>query len=239
MKIQRRTSLRTLPESQQYILDLPYRKALDRQDFIVGDSNLEAVSWIDRWPAWPEAALIIVGPAGSGKSHLAAVWQQKTAAVSVQPGWARRAIADIANEFSGRALLIDCLEDFVQSRSGETFLFHLINYARSEQANLLFLSQTPPAHLQLELNDLRSRLLAMSTVPIVQPDDDLVHGLYAKLFADRQLKVSGEVVNYLLAHANRDFPAIQKLVASLDALSLSKKRAVTVPLVKSVLADLN
>ena len=65
----------------QLALDLRHRVAMGREDFLVSPSNADAVAWIDRWPDWPGPALVIVGPPGSGKTHLGQVWRQPAGAV--------------------------------------------------------------------------------------------------------------------------------------------------------------
>jgi chromosomal replication initiation ATPase DnaA len=226
-----------LSEAYQYILELPLRRAEGRQDFFVSASNVEAVSWIDRWPEWPFQSLVIAGEMGSGKSHLAAVWQKQSGAALLRAENFPRSYSELMEEGHAGPWIIDGLETVVARDGGEECLFHLINHARSQALSLLFLSEKRPALLGIELRDLRSRLLAMTTVSINQPDDELVTALYQKLFAERQIKVDEGVIRFLLAYADRDFATIQLLVSELDKRSLSQKRAVTVPLVRAVLTD--
>src|SRR5690606_329719 len=60
---------------EQLVLALPGRQAQGAEDFLVSRSNAAAVDLVDRWPDWPLAAQLVVGPAGAGKSHLANVWR--------------------------------------------------------------------------------------------------------------------------------------------------------------------
>src|SRR5262249_3943729 len=64
--------------SRQYPLPLPHREAMEADDFMITARNREAVAWIDKWPEWPSHALIIYGPGGAGKTHLAHVWQSRS-----------------------------------------------------------------------------------------------------------------------------------------------------------------
>src|SRR5258707_5609392 len=67
----------------QLSIDLPHRPALGRADFLVSDCNAAALGWIERWPDWPARALVLHGPAGSGKTHLAQLWRERSAGVVV------------------------------------------------------------------------------------------------------------------------------------------------------------
>ena len=200
--------------SGQLALDLGHRPALGREDFLVSPCNEDAVAWVDRWPDWPGPALVIHGPAGCGKTHLARVWRQRsgaTEAAVVED--ADRPVDDVA-------------------------LFHLYNRHAEEGGHFLLTARTPPARWPGRLPDLVSRLTAAPTVAIGPPDDTLIAQVVVKLFADRQLAVGAEVVPYLVTHMERSFAAARRLVAAADDAALAAKRPVTVPLVRDVLAAL-
>ena len=221
----------------QYVLPLPHRSAYGREDFIVSSCNEEAVAWIDRSADWPLQSLVISGETGCGKSHLAAVWQSGTGALQLQPAQIGSSMTELEDWRDGKPLIVDQLEDFQGLEGGEAFLFHLINHAKAESIQLLVLTSLPPAKLSIGLRDLESRLLAMATVSIRQPDDELVRGLYRKLFAERQLKVSDDVIAYLVTHAARGFATVTELVARLDEQALSSKKAVTIPFIRQILQE--
>ncbi len=198
----------------QLTLDLGHRPALGREDFLVAPCNADAVAWIDRWPDWPGPALVIHGPAGCGKSHLAQVWRARsgTSAGSVVED-ADRPDDDVA-------------------------LFHRFNRHAEEGGHMLLTARTPPARWPNRLPDLVSRLAAAPTVAIGPPDETLIAQVVVKLFADRQLDIGPDVVAYLATHMERSFESARNLVAAADTAALAAKRAVTVPLVRTVLAEM-
>jgi chromosomal replication initiation ATPase DnaA len=198
----------------QLALDLGHRPSLGREDFLVAPCNAEAVAWIDRWPDWPGPALVIHGPEGCGKTHLAQVWRQLS-------GAPESSVVEDA----------DRLEDDVG-------LFHAFNSHAEQGTHLLLTARTPPARWPDRLPDLISRLAASPTVEIGPPDDTLIAQILVKLFADRQLDISEGVLPYLVSHMERSFAAARRLVAAADAAALAAKRRVTVPLVREVLAGL-
>lgn len=215
----------------QLPLDLGHRPALGGADFLVAPSNAAAVAWLDRWPAWPGPALMLVGPAGSGKTHLAQVFAARAGALRL--GAADVTVTDLPDRLgAARAAVLDRAE----AAEAEAFL-HLYNILAERGGHLLVVARQAPSRWDIALADLRSRLLAAPVAIIAPPDDALLSAVLVKLFADRQIRVSEEVVAYLLAHLERSFAAAQNVVAALDRAALAAHRRITVPLVRAVLGE--
>ncbi|MEN3973768.1 DnaA/Hda family protein [Emcibacter sp. SYSU 3D8] len=212
----------------QLVFDLPARPAMDREDFLVAACNRDAVSWIDQWPAWPYPALVLHGPAGSGKTHLARVWQQRADAV-----WHDGAGLDshLRDRSQPTAICIDIngrVED-------ETGLFHLFNRALEQGGTLLITGRAPVRDWGIALPDLLSRLQAAPTATLSEPDDALLAAVTVKLFADRQLVVAPELLNYILTRVDRSFAALGDAVSRLDRAALREKRPITPRFAKRIL----
>lgn len=218
---------------QQLPLALELRPALGRDDFMVAQCNRDAVAWIDLWPKWPVPALCLYGPRGCGKSHLAEVWRARSAALSV-------AAIDLAG-CDPDALLGDARGLVIEDADGgidETACFHLYNMLKERDGHLLLTATQPPARWNVGLPDLKSRLGAALVCEISPPDDDLMVGLLLKLFADRQIQAGPQTVSYILPRIERSFVALTDLVAAIDRRALAEKRAVTLPLVRSVMEEM-
>ncbi len=221
--------------AQQIPLDLGHRVALGREDFLVAPCNADAVGWIDRWPVWPAPAFVLHGPAASGKTHLAAVWKNKAHAAWVDA-------ADLtdhdANELAALAdhLVIDHLDPWIGDRAAETTLFHLYNLMKERGTSLLVTMRAAPGQIDFVLADLSSRLRAAPAVTIQPPDDTVLAALLVKLFSDRQLNISADVIAYMLPRMDRSYAAARDLVARADHLALSEKKPVTIALLRQVLA---
>lgn len=225
--------------SRQLAFELGHRPALGQADFIVTASNRDAVAWLDRWPDWPAGALAIHGPAACGKSHLVAVWRSRSNARSLT-----------ADDLSGDALVTHleavghlALDDAeaklaAGGRAAEEGLFHLYNALHARGGSLLLAATRPPAHWRLELPDLASRLSALPAIAVGQPDDALIGAVLGKLFADRQLSVDRQVIDYLAFRMERSFQAARDLVAALDTEALARGRAITKSLAAEVLERL-
>lgn len=223
--------------AKQIPLDLGSRRAFGRADFQIGESNAAAVGWIDRWPKWPAPILILQGPAASGKSHLAAVWQERSSASVVNPEMLTiKTAEDIF--MMGDALVLDGLDPWLGDRAAETTLFHLYNMLKEEQKTMMITMRMSPSVTDFVIPDLASRFRAAPSVGIHAPDDMLLSSVIIKLFSDRQLHVNNDVISYLLPRMERSFAAAQELVERADRKALSEKRRISVPLMRIVLNDL-
>jgi chromosomal replication initiation ATPase DnaA len=223
-----------MPETgrpRQIPLALGHKPALGRDDLIVTPANAEAVSMIDRWPDWPSAVMVLAGPAGSGKSHLASIWREGSEAASV-PSDGRGGI--------GGALTGPILIDGIGSGPfDEAGLFHLLNAVQSNGAHLLFTSRRFPLAWGATLPDLVSRLRAATTVEVHEPDDALLEGVIAKLFADRQVDVEPHVVTYLARRIERSVATAIDVVDRLDRAALEEKSRITRSLAARIVSALD
>jgi chromosomal replication initiation ATPase DnaA len=219
---------------RQLVLDLAHRQALGAEDFLVSSSNEAAIELVDRWPEWPHPVCVVVGPKGSGKSHLANVWRLKSSAgVAAAATLTDAAVAQMSD---GSALVV---EDLDRGISDEQALFHLLNRARGSRLSVLLTSRQASGELEVRIPDLRSRLRALPVVALEAPDEALLKAVLVKLFCDRQLSVDPAVIEYLNLRMERSMAAASLVVAAIDRLALAKHRKVTRPLAAEALASLN
>jgi chromosomal replication initiation ATPase DnaA len=215
---------------RQLNLALGHRESFDRADFLCGPANETALAVIDRWTDWPARAIALIGPEGSGKSHLAAIWA-KAAGARVIAGPAIDA-ASVPEALSAGALAI---EDADRSEFDEAALFHLLNLAREQSAYVLITARKTPASWPTRLPDLASRLRALAVVTLDPPDDTLLAAVLVKLFTDRQLAVDERLIDYLLRRIERSFAAARAAVAELDREAMRLKRPVNRALAAEIL----
>lgn len=200
-------------------------------DFIAGEANALAFSWVERWPDWPYSIMLIYGPKGSGKTHLSHVFSAKSGASFIDPERLGTTPADqilVGNH----AWILDGLGEVAD----EAALAQLINHARARGDYLLITALDSPHALSYELPDLASRIKALPSAALGAPDEALLAGVIAKSFADLQLRIAPEVLSYVITHIERSYEAIQQFVRTMDHLSLTRGRAITIPLVKEALA---
>ncbi len=218
-------------ETVQLPLDLGHHTSLGRESFFAGPCNEDALRWIDRWPDWPAIGLALYGSPGCGKTHLAEIWREKSRAVSVAAASIEgREAADIAAD--APAIVV---EDITATVPQQT-LFHLYNLLGERGGHILFTATDPPARMAFALPDLISRLRAMPAIEIADPDDLVLGGVMRKIFEDRQLPVSEDIIAYLLARMERSYAAARILAAEIDRLALAERRQVTIPLARLALS---
>jgi chromosomal replication initiation ATPase DnaA len=201
---------------------LPHAESLTRDNFLEGPANGQALGLIESWPEWPARTMLLVGPDGSGKSHLAAIWAEQAGARSTTAH--ALSAATVPAALATGALVV---EDLKPANFDERALFHLLNLAREEQAYMLITARTPPSAIEVELRDLRSRLRALPVVSLAEPDDLLFRALIVKFCADRQLAVDESVVGYLATRIERSYAAARQAVDQLDREALRLGRPVT------------
>jgi chromosomal replication initiation ATPase DnaA len=218
------------PSPVQLTFALSHSESMAREDFVAGPSNMAALEMIERWPDWPARTLCLVGPLGSGKSHLAAIWAQRSGARIVAASALDK--ASVPASFATGAAVV---EDIAEGDVNERALFHLLNIAVEEQGHVLLTAQSAPAAWTLRIPDLESRLRAVPIVAIAPPDDALFRAVLVKLFTDRQLIVDEALLIYLERRVERSLVAAQAIVAALDREGLRQQRPITRALAASIL----
>jgi len=219
-------------QPRQLAFALPHAESLTRDNFLEGPANAAGLALVDSWPEWPNRIMLLVGPEGSGKSHLAAIWAEEAGARSTTAH--ALTAAAVPGALVTGALVV---EDLKSSDFDERAMFHLMNLAREDQASVLITARVPPSAFQFELRDLRSRLRAVPTVSLLPPDDQLFRALIVKFCADRQLAVDEAVVSYLTTRIERSYAAVRQAVELLDSEALRLGRPVTRALAAELLRD--
>jgi len=219
--------------ARQLPLDLAGAAGMAREDLVVGQSNQAAVALIDRWPDWPAPVVVLAGPAGAGKSHMGAVWRERSGATAL---FAAHLGEDALAAVAKGPVLID---DADAGQLDEEGLFHLINAVRGAGSHLLMTARRFPVSWQVSLPDLDSRLKAAALVEIGEPDDALLAAIIAKLFADRQVEVEPHVIDYVVRRIERSLATAISVVDRLDRLALERKSRISRALAAEVIGLLD
>lgn len=211
--------------AEQLAFRLPARPALGRDDFFVSPANAAAVGVVSQDADWPDGKLALVGPEGSGKTHLAHVWAAETGARVVAA--ADLAAADLPALAAAGRVAVEDVDRMAGDAGAERALFHLHNLLRQGGGRLLLTARMPPARWRVALPDLASRVAGMTVAELAAPDDALLSAVLLKHFADRQIAVAPPLVAYLAARIDRSFAAARDAVERLDRAALSEGRPVT------------
>lgn len=221
-----------MAEAAQLTLGLGHPPAYGRDDFVVGACNREATTVVDSWPDWSFDLVLITGPEGSGKSHLASMWVEASGARILPAG----DLADL--DWSGLSTPGPlAIEDVDRTTGSDRALFHLINEIRAARGTMLLTARNPDPAAWCTLPDLLSRLRTARPAALQAPDDEVLRMVLAKLFADRQLEYEASLLEYVIRRMERSFAAAAEIVDRIDRVSLASGRAVTRRLAAEVIAD--
>jgi chromosomal replication initiation ATPase DnaA len=222
--------------TRQLVLSWPVRAARGRGDFVVSAANARALAALDA-DDWPGGRMVLAGPPGAGKTHLAHVWAGDSSADVV----AAQALTegDVAVRAAAGAVAVEDADLIAGDPEAERALLHLLNLLAERGGRTLVTATAPPRDWGLTLPDLVSRLQAAGLIRLTEPDDALLQAVIAKQFADRGLAVAPEHIAWAVARMERSFAAAKALVAAVDARSMAAGRAVSRATVAGALAALD
>lgn len=209
---------------------LPLPAALDRDAYVTGPCNTQAFAVVMQ-DDWPMGKLVLTGPSGAGKTHLAHIWAQDAGGVVVGPD----ALADPHTLAQAGRIALDDAQQVARSPDAQSALFHLHNLLQAQGGRLLLCAHAPVRDWGLTLPDLVTRLQAASHVALLAPDDATLAALLAKLFSDRQVAIPDTLIPWLVARMERSWQGASRIVDLLDAGALARHRPITRALAAQVL----
>ncbi len=216
---------------RQLLLDFPTRNAMTPDAFLPAPSNAMVLAACGRWRDWPELRQVVIGPPGSGRSHLARVWLAEVAGLqALCLSGAALGAADVAAAEAAAAIAVDDADAVAGAAAREEALFHLLNLAARKRIPLLLTSRGTPGTWGLALPDLESRVRACPVARLEPPEPDLVAMVLVKLCDERQLAVSPGAIAYLAHRMERSLATAAAVVERLDRLAVARKARVTRPL---------
>jgi chromosomal replication initiation ATPase DnaA len=210
----------------QLTLELGHTTSHDEADFLVGEGNALAYGRILAFPHWPDPMTLLVGPAKSGKSHLARIFADRS-------GARYAGIADLEALATEGGTVPLIVEDVDRLGYDEAGLFHLLNQSMREQRPILLTAREDIANWPLATDDVRSRARRATAYSLELTDDIQLSQMFVKLFGDRQIKVDPRIIAYLVARMERSAEEVVILADLMDRLALAKGTAIT----RSIAAD--
>ncbi len=212
----------------QRSLPLKFRASFNRNDFIIGDSNMEALSAIDRISETKDKGLIVIGPNSSGKSHLISV-------LNINNDFQIFGANDINRENVNMQNITKTVVENIEKIINYEFLLHMINVLNEKNFFIVMTSTKSLNCLEIKLGDLKSRLLTFPQTNIFLPTDDILYGLIAKLSKDFGVILNKKTIKFIVNHTERSYQSINRLMYELNKISLERKKHISIPLVKEIL----
>ena len=218
--------------AEQIGLSLPVHSSEGIDEFYISECNKMAVNLLEDWKNWPNLKHVLSGPPASGKTHLGRIWAKQSNASYTD---ARSLKIDKIDEVATTALVIDNISELNFQKDLEGSLFHLHNLLQERKLPFLMIGTGSPQFWNISLSDLMSRIEGTRNAQIGELDDELFPLIMAKLFADRQMYPSPDVIEYLRRRIDRSFSSIFSIVATIDRVSIEEKRPITRSLVAKIL----
>lgn len=217
---------------RQLAFDLPAQETWRRADFFVSPANELALAAVESVRDWPLGKMVIVGPEGAGKTHLAHLWCEATGGLLLR---AEDLMAlDLRRPDLPGAIAVDDADRVAGQGAAEEALFHLHNLILPA-GRLLLTAGAPPRDWGLRLPDLQSRVEAAGIIRMEAPDDALLAAVLVKLFADRQVSVSPALIGWLVQRMERSLGHARELVAALDAMALAQGKPISRSMAEALL----
>ena len=222
-----------MKNSKQFYFKMPNKKALGIEDYIIADSNNFAFDLIVKILKGETDFGLISGPPYSGKTHLSKILIKN--ARNYKTLYFDRHYLNILDRLETSDILILENIDKVKHDKSEQDLFHIINFSKENNKKLLMTSRKPISEIDLNLEDLKSRLNSILEAKIKEPDDQLMKLILIKILNDKQLKINPNVIDFLVSRLERSYESINLFIEKIDNFSLEKSKKITIPLISDLL----
>ena len=222
-----------MKNSKQLYFKMPNKKALGIEDYIITDSNNFAFDLIVKILKGETNLGLISGPPYSGKTHLSKILIKN--ARNYKTLYFDGDYQNILDSLEASDILILENIDKVKQDKSEQDLFHIINFTKENNKKLLMTSRKPISEIDLNLEDLKSRLNSILEAKIKEPDDQLMKLILIKILNDKQLKINPNVIDFLVSRLERSYESINLFIEKIDMFSLEKSKKITIPLISDLL----
>lgn len=199
-------------------------KSYYAEDYILSTSNVEVYQKLLA-EQWGNHCMILYGQDKTGKTHLSHVWQKNNNAIFLKSPYTLQKIEQRSSYI---------IED-INLITNEAELLHCYNLTKEYNCKLLLTTKISPKLLPYKLLDLRSRLLSVPLLKLHTHDEFLLRVILLKEFSVRQIKISQEVIEYIISHVERSIPQLMKIVNTIDVSSMQSRRNITIPFIREIL----
>jgi len=213
----------------QLLLNFKHKQNFNYNDYYVSKSNYYAFQIIEKWPKWEKNILNIYGEKFSGKTHLINIFLNKNSGIKINEN-------EINDDIFKKLKLYEniVLDDYANI-CDEKLMYSLINLVDQDNKYLIINSLNPINNINFKLNDLTSRSKNCLFAKIENPDDDLMFAIVLKSFSDRQIQIDKKLIDFIIKRIDRSYGKIADFIYKVDELSLKKKKAIDLKIIKEIL----
>ena len=214
----------------QLTFKFPFSKKYYEQDFFISSNNFSAYKLVESWPNWPGKWLNIFGSEGSGKTHLAKILEKKIDKIKLIE--AKYITDEIVQDLNN----LDCLIiDSFNNDINEKLFYSILNQSKQLENYILINSVSSIKNIELNLEDLKSRLRSFLFIGIELPTDDLLKVIISKTFSDKQISINPKLSDFIINNVERSYKKMFKFLKDVDQMSLSTGKPININLIKKVL----
>ena len=213
----------------QLLLNFKNNQNFNYDDFYVSKSNYFAFQLIEKWPKWEKNILNIYGERFSGKTHLVNIFLNKNKGIKVDENEINEEV------FKKFKLYENIVIDNYYNRSEEKLLYSIFNLVDQDNKYLIINSVDPINEIDFKLNDLKSRTKNCLFAKIDKPDDELMFAIILKNFSDKQIQIDKKLIDFIIKRIDRSYGKIADFIYKVDELSLKKKKAINISIIKEIL----
>ena len=213
----------------QLLLNFNHKQNFNNNDFYVSESNYYAYKLIEKWPKWEKNILNIYGEKFSGKTHLANIFISKNKGIKINEN-------EINNDiFKKLKLYENIIIDNFNYECDEKLMYSIFNIVDQDNKYLIINSIKPINEFNFNLEDLKSRSKNCLFAKIDSPDDELIFAIILKSFSDRQIQIDKKLIDFIIKRIDRSYGKIADFIYKVDELSLKKKKAIDLKIIKEIL----
>ena len=213
----------------QLILNFKHKQNFNYDDFYVSKSNYFAFQLIEKWPKWEKNILNIYGEKFSGKTHLSNIFLNKNKGFRVNGNEINE------NIYKKFKLYENIIIDNYNNKCKEKLMYTIFNLVDQDNKYLIINSTIPINEINFNLNDLKSRSKNCLFAKIDNPDDELMFAIILKSFSDRQILIDKKLIDFIIKRIDRSYGKIADFIYKVDELSLKKKKAIDLKIIKQIL----
>jgi len=228
-----------MQKPKQLIFDFDLNQKAGLNHFYFQADRLASLFNLENFSLLPKE-LLLMGLPGTGKSYLAQAILNDATSKEIKASYlplqaiTQTAVTSLEGYEQFELVIIDGLEHLSSKQDWQTIIFNFLNLAFESHCKVILTAALNIPELNF-FPDLHSRLMRMEMESLAPLQNDTLRQAIAYVCDSYDISISSKEVEYLLKRYQRDIGSIMAAIHSLDTLSASQKRRITVPLIKEFL----